>query len=322
MMDSRVPRLSIGMAVYNGADLIAQALQCLLAQTFADFELIISDNGSTDGTEAICRQHASRDARVRYVRQPENRGPAFNFAYVLDAARAPYFMFAAHDDRWEPEFAARLIAALDAEPDAVLAFSRWDAINQNGEHILSFDTDWSRILSGSLFSRFWSFVTLDESRSLKALFYYGVMRRDAWRDAFHWGNRYHAYAGSDVLMLLRMLDLGRFAFVDEVLFHNRIRPLQKRGDEPLASYVRRRAHGRSSGHRGSALAFIGRAHEYACGMRAAIRSAHGLTAAERAALVAATVVREAQSHFISFPLAILRELGLIRPPVVARVAEV
>lgn len=310
------------MAVYNGADLIAQALDCLLAQTLADFELIISDNGSTDGTEAICRDYAARDARVRYVRQPENRGPAFNFAYVLDAARAPYFMFAAHDDLWEPEFAERLVAALDGDSQAVLAFSRWDAINQRGEHILSFDTDWSRILGGSLFSRMWSFVTLDESRSLKALFYYGVMRRDAWRDAFHWGNRYHAYAGSDVLMLLRMLDLGRFAFVDEVLFHNRIRPLQKRSDEPLARYVRRRAHGSSAGHRGSGLAFIGRAHEYFRGMRAAIHSVRGLTATERASLMAATVAREAESHFISFPLAVLRELGLVRPPVVARVAEV
>ncbi|WNC86000.1 glycosyltransferase family 2 protein [Thermosynechococcus sp. QKsg1] len=89
--------LSIGMPVYNGAKFIREALDSLLAQTFTDFELIISDNASTDETEAICREYAAKDKRIRYVRQAQNLGAAANFKYVLDEARGEYFMWAAAD---------------------------------------------------------------------------------------------------------------------------------------------------------------------------------------------------------------------------------
>ena len=64
------PRLSIGLPVYNGERFLAQALECLLAQTFRDFELVISDNASTDRTSEICYAYVQRDPRVRYVRNP------------------------------------------------------------------------------------------------------------------------------------------------------------------------------------------------------------------------------------------------------------
>lgn len=86
----RVPRVSIGMPVYNGDPFIRGALDSLLAQTFTDFELIISDNASTDRTEAICREYAARDIRIRYVRQTENRGAKANFEFVLDKAVGLY----------------------------------------------------------------------------------------------------------------------------------------------------------------------------------------------------------------------------------------
>jgi glycosyltransferase involved in cell wall biosynthesis len=95
------PLVSIGMPVYNGEKFIREALDSLLAQTFTDFELIISDNASTDNTEAICLEYAAKDARIRYVRQPENRGVLFNFQFVLDEARGEYFMWSAHDDAWD-----------------------------------------------------------------------------------------------------------------------------------------------------------------------------------------------------------------------------
>jgi glycosyltransferase involved in cell wall biosynthesis len=98
------PEVSIGMPVYNGENFIREALDSLLAQTFTDFELIISDNASTDGTEAICREYASHDSRIRYVRQNENRGACANFQFVLDEAIGKYFMWAACDDHWEKHF--------------------------------------------------------------------------------------------------------------------------------------------------------------------------------------------------------------------------
>ena len=93
-----IPRVSIGMPVYNGANFIREAIDSLLLQTFTDFELIISDNASIDETEAICREYAKKDLRIRYIRQPENRGIIFNFKLVLEEAKGEYFMWAAHDD--------------------------------------------------------------------------------------------------------------------------------------------------------------------------------------------------------------------------------
>jgi glycosyltransferase involved in cell wall biosynthesis len=118
------PTVSIGLPVYNGAATVGRAIVTLLAQTFADFELVISDNGSTDGTEEICRDFARGDPRSRYVRHAKNRGPAANFSFVLAEARARYFMWAAADDWWHPDFLAANLALLEADPHVVCSVSR------------------------------------------------------------------------------------------------------------------------------------------------------------------------------------------------------
>ena len=93
-----IPSVSIGMPVYNGETYIREALDSLLQQTFTDFELIISDNASTDGTGVICKEYAFGDSRIRYIRQATNLGAVGNFEFVLNEARGEYFMWAAHDD--------------------------------------------------------------------------------------------------------------------------------------------------------------------------------------------------------------------------------
>ena len=118
---SRTPQVSIGMPVYNGEPFIRKALDSLLAQTFTDFELIISDNASTDGTEAICREYASRDARICYVRQSENLGVSANFQFVLNEAVGEYFMWAAADDWWDPNWINVLSESLDKDQSASFA---------------------------------------------------------------------------------------------------------------------------------------------------------------------------------------------------------
>ena len=104
---SVVPKVTIGMPVFNGERLIRAALDSLLAQSFSDFELIISDNASTDGTERICREYAGRDKRIRYIRQLANIGGVPNFKFVLDEARGEYFMWSACDDIHSPDFVLR-----------------------------------------------------------------------------------------------------------------------------------------------------------------------------------------------------------------------
>lgn len=113
------PKVSIGMPVYNGEKYIQEALDSLLAQTFTDFELIISDNASTDNTRAICQEYAKHDSRIRYIRQSQNKGAAANFKFVLDEAVGEYFMWAAHDDLWSVDY---LICAVELLNDKKVDF--------------------------------------------------------------------------------------------------------------------------------------------------------------------------------------------------------
>src|SRR3546814_4612052 len=107
------------MPVYNGERYVASAIESLLAQDFEDFELIISDNGSTDRTEEICREFASRDPRIRYVREEENQGASWNFNRVFELARGEYFRWACHDDACEPTHLSRCVELLDESPPSV-----------------------------------------------------------------------------------------------------------------------------------------------------------------------------------------------------------
>jgi glycosyltransferase involved in cell wall biosynthesis len=138
-MTNETPLVSLSVPVYNGENYLAEALDSLLAQTFTDFEIIITDNASTDGTEAIGRAYAERDPRVRYVRNAENLGAAGNFNYGFSLARGRYFKWAAHDDIIAPDFLQKCVDVLDAEPDVVLAYPLVTFIGNEGESLARFD---------------------------------------------------------------------------------------------------------------------------------------------------------------------------------------
>ncbi|KKU82102.1 MAG: Glycosyltransferase [Parcubacteria group bacterium GW2011_GWA1_47_8] len=97
-------KVFIGMLAYNGERFIGEAIESLLAQSFPDFTLFISDDASTDGTQKICEKYAKKDPRVIYHRQQKNIGMFPNFKFVLDKAQGEYFMWASHDDIWEKDF--------------------------------------------------------------------------------------------------------------------------------------------------------------------------------------------------------------------------
>lgn len=123
--NSHPPVVSIGMPVYNGEKYIREALDSLLAQTFTDFELIISDNCSTDNTESICKEFISKDSRVKYIRQSTNIGPTANFEFVLHKASGEFYMWAAHDDRWQCTFLEKLVSILTDDQTCGLVFSNY-----------------------------------------------------------------------------------------------------------------------------------------------------------------------------------------------------
>jgi glycosyltransferase involved in cell wall biosynthesis len=105
--------------VYNGAASIGRTLDNLLAQTFVDYEILVSDNSSTDETEVICRRYADNDTRIHYVKQPRNLGPAKNFRFLVDTARGDYFLWAACDDLRSADFVELNVAFLDAHSEYV-----------------------------------------------------------------------------------------------------------------------------------------------------------------------------------------------------------
>ena len=119
---STIPRVTVGLPVYNGARYLRDAVDSLLAQTMSDFELILADNASIDETPLICAEYAARDPRVRVVRNMNNIGASGNFNLVLDLARAPLFKWAAYDDLCEPALLEACVAWLDRDPDLLLAY--------------------------------------------------------------------------------------------------------------------------------------------------------------------------------------------------------
>lgn len=125
----KTPQVSIGMPVYNGERFIREAIDSLLAQTFTDFELIISDNASTDQTEAICQEYAKKDSRIRYVRQANNIGATANFEFVLDEAGSEFFMWAAADDRRHSDFLSITERVLKENLSISLVFSSMSTKN-------------------------------------------------------------------------------------------------------------------------------------------------------------------------------------------------
>ena len=127
------PRLSIGMPVYNGERFLEEAVTSLLGQTYGDFEIVVCDNASTDGTRDIVERVMTRDARIRYARNDQNIGASPNFAKVARMTSAPFFKWAAHDDLHAPTYLADCMRILEANSDVVLSHSDTVYIDECGK---------------------------------------------------------------------------------------------------------------------------------------------------------------------------------------------
>jgi glycosyltransferase involved in cell wall biosynthesis len=132
MNDSK-PLISIGLPVYNGEDYVRQALDSLLAQSYTNLEINISDNASTDHTEEICRLYSAKDKRIRYYRNSQNLGILPNWRRVLELASGDYFMWAAHDDHWSENYLQTLLQCLLDNPKAILAAGKTVYVDGTGE---------------------------------------------------------------------------------------------------------------------------------------------------------------------------------------------
>lgn len=219
-MTRQTPRLCIGLPVYNGEAYLAQAIESLLDQTFTDFQLIVSDNGSSDRTPEICAGYARADARIRYHRAAQNHGQAWNFNRVVALADGEYFKWAAYDDMHAPQFVQRCIAVLDARPQAVLCCTKTTVIDERGAVIGPCkDTDDATMASPAarFSSLLWNWG--------RAQMISGVVRLDALRQTQLHG----PYPAADVVLLAELALRGELHVVDEPLFFLRVhgqRPTQ------------------------------------------------------------------------------------------------
>jgi glycosyltransferase involved in cell wall biosynthesis len=137
-----MPRVTIGVPVYNAESLLEQCLENLAAQTFRDLKVIVLDNASTDGTGAIAQRFAARDSRFTYIRQPHNKGARQNFADVLAMADTPYFMWRADDDLSDVNFVEETVRLLDATPGAGLAVGRTVLDKRGRRRLKTFPRQW------------------------------------------------------------------------------------------------------------------------------------------------------------------------------------
>ena len=239
MNSRKEPLVSIGLPVYNGEKYIERAIKALLCQTFENYELIISDNYSSDQTSDICQVYCRADHRIQYIRQSQNRGAVFNFQYVLDKAKGKYFMWAAHDDWWAPSFVSEMVALLEDNPTCVLAFSRMQHVDVLGNVFRDYPciTELSGVNLDSREPTVSSLkkYLLQNIVQGKVNLIYGLIRRETLNRSNVWNDWGYFGWGADLLIVLQILRYGDACINDKILFRKTEEPAS---EGSLKNYVK------------------------------------------------------------------------------------
>ena len=227
MTTTAAPRLTLGLPTYNGEEFLAEALDALLAQTYTDFELIISDNGSTDRTGEIAREYAAKDHRVRYVHHLVNRGSTFNHNFVLEQARGELFKWVSDDDLYARDLLQRCIDALDAHPEVVLAHAWTAFIDKTGDITGAIDYPLATDAADPA-ERFRSLLYTHGGDDFYGVIPMSVLRKIKPFGSFHWADR---------TIVAELALQGPFYNVPEFLYLRRDHPTRA---TRIGSDVRRR----------------------------------------------------------------------------------
>jgi len=216
-ISSSKSRVTVGMPVYNGDNYLAETLDSILAQTYQNFDVVISDNGSTDGTERICREYAAKDSRIQYHRSEVNLGVSRNFKRTVGLSSGDYFMFLAHDDKLAPEFLEQCIAVLDAQTDVVLCYPKAIEIDTRGNPLYKKEQP---LDAGSSrpHLRFRQMIRMDHN--CETLF--GLTRLDVLKKTVIHGD----FPDGDRVMLSELSLYGKYYRVPDYLFLHREHPVR------------------------------------------------------------------------------------------------
>ena len=208
--------MSIGLPVFNGGNYLKVAIESLLRQSHDSFELIISDNNSTDKTSEICKKYFKIDRRIRYYRQSINIGAIDNFNYVLSKAKGKYFMWAAHDDRWHKDFIKYLLRSI-VETSAVLTVSNYSMYDDGKTTFVKLNNKNQFSIKESIID-FLNNISRDNS-----VYPYGLMKTSMIKKVggFHKDFRPY-YHSSDLVTILKILLIGKVSNIDKNLFYKRI----------------------------------------------------------------------------------------------------
>jgi glycosyltransferase involved in cell wall biosynthesis len=225
-VSSGKPLVSIGMPAHNAERYIRQSLDALLAQDYANFELIISDNASTDRTPEICQEYLAKDHRIRYSRNETDLGALKNFNRLFELSSGKYFMWAADHDLWDPTFVSACVSVLEAEPNVVLAYPQTMLIDPDGNS-LGLTPDQIDTRGMPAVRRYQHLI----SNLHWCNMVYGVIRREALAQT----ERPRKVWGSDMVLLAELAFSGAFAQIAEPLFYRR----ENRPGETLEATIKR-----------------------------------------------------------------------------------
>ena len=209
------PLVSVAMPVYNGEKWLKYAIDSILDQTFTDFELVISDNASTDDSERICREYEAKDARVKYFCNTSNIGVSENYNRVFKLSSGKYIKWATSNDYIKPTMLERCIEILEAKDDVVLCYCKTKLFNpdKNYEEEYSDNLELMQDRPSTRFSQFLSNVRLNNIMN-------GVIRTDALKKT----GLFRRYISSDVNLMAQLTCFGKFYEVPESLFYRRMDP--------------------------------------------------------------------------------------------------
>ena len=211
LLKSNKPLVSIGIPVYNGERYIRRSLDSLLAQDYANVELIVSDNASTDDTPNICRGYAKKDKRVTVYSRSCTVSASENFKTVLEIARGSYFMWAADDDYWLPTFVTELVEELENHPEVGIAMC---AVNRIREDSSLFDTVHFLGNDNPNKKNYYQMARGLCSSKKYNLYIYGLFRTQLLKRAIAF---FLEVPGSDRLFICHMSLATKFRYVNKVL---------------------------------------------------------------------------------------------------------